>query len=119
MDIREERDKLREELDRIKSSSFFEPYIALKKQLEHWAKEIRSNPIDLVSGKNDDADFRAFDKADKYFTKIKEYYSQLDYLKSRLTPEEVKQEGTSAVDNIREVIASERRSNSSGEIPRD
>lgn len=71
-------------------SPFAEGYNAVRKQLDNWSNEISEDPVNLRV--NSDDDNKAFEKAHKFISTIDVLYDKLEYLRLRLTPEQLKEQ---------------------------
>lgn len=67
-------------------SPYADMYLSVLKQVTSWNQQIKDNEIDLYGSK----DLKEFDRVTKYFAGIKDYSDTLDYLRSKMKPEEVK-----------------------------
>ena len=73
-----------EYLEGLIKSPFFNSYIACKTTTDRWNNQLIANEIDLFNPE----DKAKFDMAHKYLTEQKPYLEQLEYLLSKMTPEE-------------------------------
>jgi hypothetical protein len=89
----------------------FQGFKAIRKTIEDWNQEITGKKIKIIDG--DEEQYRVFEKAYKYITTIDKVYSQLDFMKKRLSSEEAalaSQQDTSDVDTIRTKLIKESES---------
>lgn len=77
---------LEEKLAVYEKSPYYGGYMSTLHQLTKWNNELFTNPISLQAV--EDGDMRAFDKAMKFLERKKELYEQLEYLRTKLSPEE-------------------------------
>lgn len=78
-------EELRKELSIYKESPYAETYLAVLKQITDWNQQIAEHRIDLYGTK----ELKEFDRVTKYFSEIKSLTDTLDYLRSKMKPEEV------------------------------
>lgn len=76
-------------LEQIMSSPFFHTYVALTKQMDSLSVDIHKSKIKFGSG-----DDKSFNDFIKYVDKVQKLAEAIDYMKSRLTPEERKKAET-------------------------
>lgn len=104
--MKEELEKLREELKTLKESPYYVTYVSILRQLNKWAEELKDSPVAMTSS-NDDDDTRAFDKVDKYMKSLNLYFDQLELLRQKMQPIDVTnahKEATSLVDEVRKNV---------------
>lgn len=104
--MKEELEKLREELRTLKESPYYVTYVSILTQLNKWAKELKEKPVPMTSS-NEDDDTRAFDKVDKYMKSLNLYFEQLELLRQKMQPADVTnavKEATSLVDEVRKNV---------------
>ena len=86
-------------------SPYYTGYVSLLIQIETWNTEIKDEPVKLANKTEEDQ--RAFEKSHKYFSTINTLYNQLEYLRAKMSPEQVilaKAEATSTIDEVRSKV---------------
>lgn len=73
-----------EQLEEMFKSPYFDSFDACRSTVKKWNKQIRENEVNLF----DPEDKQKFDMIHKYLTEQKPYLEQLDFLLSKMTPEE-------------------------------
>lgn len=73
-------------------SPFAGTYLGMLKQVNDWNSQVTQNQIDLYGEK----ELKEFDRVTKYFSNVRIYIEQLDYLRSKMKPEEIKKADTDA-----------------------
>jgi hypothetical protein len=92
-------DKIKEleaKLAIYESSPYKEAYLGVYMTVTRWSNELKDKTFEISS--TSDNDVKAFEKAHKASTTMKALFEQLDFLRSKLLPEqieEVKKEATS------------------------
>jgi hypothetical protein len=91
--------------DYVIINPYYESYKALKVLMANLNEDLLSEQITLLNvASKEGGDDKSFLYAHKYATEIKFYYEQLDYLKSKMLPEDVIQadrEASSLLDEAR------------------
>lgn len=82
----EEIAKLREKLSVYENSPYSKTYLGILKQIEACSNDM----LDKPAGLRDEDDAKAFDRFAKFIVDVDKYFNQLEYLRSKMTPEEVK-----------------------------
>lgn len=88
MSDKEKIKKLEERLRYFEESPYVDGYNAILNQINTWNKDLQNEPTSLkYDPDSGDADMKAFDKAHKFIASIDGLYDQLEYLRSKMSPE--------------------------------
>ena len=93
MNLEIENKALKEKLKIYEESPFSEGYLGVLKQIETCNADL----IQYPAGLRDEEDAKSFDRYDKYIKAIGDYYDKLEYLRGKMSPEEVKVVDTKAI----------------------
>lgn len=77
-------EQLERELKQFKESPYVNSYIGLYATIERWSNELKNKAFSISSVEEDD--MKAFDKAHKVSTSMKDLFDQLEFLRSKITP---------------------------------
>lgn len=69
-------------------------YLSILKQITDWNTQTAEQSIDLFAGK----DIKDFERVSKYFSDTQMYTERLDFLRSKMKPEEIKKANEDAKD---------------------
>lgn len=89
---------VKEFLDFLQTTPYYQAYIGAYTQLVIWSEELKKNPTTFSSEEN------AFERAHKFMTTQTELCENLEYLRLKLLPQQVKKaelETTSIIDEAR------------------
>jgi hypothetical protein len=96
MDLKSRVEELEKKLAVYESSPYKDSYLGVYMTVTRWSKELKDKTFEISSTSDDDV--KAFEKAHKASTTMKTLFEQLDFLRSKLLPEQmedVKKEATS------------------------
>lgn len=77
---------LKDRLAVYESSPYSNAYIGLYETIDRWAGELKTTNFSIVATEDDD--MKAFEKAHKVATSMKTLFDQLDFLRSKMTPQQ-------------------------------
>jgi len=89
---------VKEFLDFLQTTPYYQAYIGAYTQLVIWSEELKNNPTTFKSVEN------SFERAHKFMTTQTELCENLEYLRLKLLPQQVKKaeiESTSMIDEAR------------------
>lgn len=69
---------------KVNSSPFYDGYVSLVATVNAWLSEIQENSVSI---KEDD---KAFENYRKFLTDLDSYYKQIEYLRGKLSPVEIR-----------------------------
>ncbi len=72
----------------ILNSPFYDGYLAVKNTIDNLNNELQDGASKIVSD-SDEKNDKQFERCHKYITEMKPYYEQLEYFRSKLSPQEV------------------------------
>lgn len=67
-------------------SPYAESFVSLKKMIDKGNAQIKESDIDIFTPEGE----TKFKQASKFSSQLKDWFEQLDYFKSRMTPDEIK-----------------------------
>ncbi len=96
MNLEQKVKELEEKLAVYESSPYKDAYLGLHMTIQRWSLELKDKKFEISSTTDDD--MKSFEKAHKTATSMDILFKQLDFLRTKITPEqeaEVRKEATS------------------------